>query len=32
MVALTISDLQHRRDATLVEAENILRAPKTSAK
>ena len=32
MVALTISDLQHRRDATLAEAENILRSPKTSAK
>jgi carboxyl-terminal processing protease len=32
MVALTISDLQHSRDATLAEAENILRSPRTSAK
>jgi carboxyl-terminal processing protease len=32
MVAVTISDLQHSRDAILVEAENILRAPKTSTK
>jgi carboxyl-terminal processing protease len=32
MVAVTIYDLQHQRDATLLEAENILRSPKTSAK
>jgi carboxyl-terminal processing protease len=31
-VALTISDLQHHRDAVLGEAEHTLRAPKASAK
>ncbi|HVG17537.1 MAG TPA: S41 family peptidase [Blastocatellia bacterium] len=32
MVALTISDLQRRRDAALIEAEHTLRSPKASAK
>jgi C-terminal processing protease CtpA/Prc len=32
MVALTISDLQRHHDAAIVEAENLLRAPKANVK